>query len=256
MAIDLTANCISQFRMNDNAASTVVVDSQGFSNATAQRNTNLFASTGKTNGALDFNGSSDYLNANTDFASVFTDSFSISLWIKTDTVDASTHDICGQYTDTVATYDQCCLYHIGSFGLYFTYNVAGAAGIGMNDFTLTLGGWTHVIITVTNNGGSNATGRMYANNVLIDSDTSAAMDMSGWGGNVGDFLIGQCDADTAGPIGGFEFDGKIDNVMIFDKVLSTAERAFLYNNGGGTESLAGGNGANAALMSCFLGEDI
>ncbi|GAI12163.1 unnamed protein product, partial [marine sediment metagenome] len=80
---------VAFYTFNDDTNSTVVIDTQGYSNgtftdATGDPNTDAHATTGKINGALDFDGTDDYVDTGNTFESTFQDSFSISLWIKPD----------------------------------------------------------------------------------------------------------------------------------------------------------------------------
>ena len=66
MVIDLSANCVARWKMNEDTASTDVGDTSGNGhNGMSERNTNLLhASSGNPpwlNGAFDFNGSGDYI---------------------------------------------------------------------------------------------------------------------------------------------------------------------------------------------------
>jgi len=54
-------NIIVHYKMNDNAETTTVIDNKGFANGTAQQNTSALHTDGKIIGALEFNGTSDYI---------------------------------------------------------------------------------------------------------------------------------------------------------------------------------------------------
>ena len=53
---------IAHYKLNDNLATDVVIDETGNNNGTAQQNTEDISTVGKINGALTFNGSSDFIN--------------------------------------------------------------------------------------------------------------------------------------------------------------------------------------------------
>jgi hypothetical protein len=81
--MDLTPYLVAHWKMNDNVASTVVLDSSGNGyNGTAQANTNTLDTTGKIAGALTFNGTTDYIDTDQTFESVFQNSFAINFWCK------------------------------------------------------------------------------------------------------------------------------------------------------------------------------
>ncbi len=76
-------DCISFWKLNDDAASTDVLDGFGSNDGTASANTDTLAATGKINGALAFNGTSDYINVGNDVSmQVYDNAVSWSFWIK------------------------------------------------------------------------------------------------------------------------------------------------------------------------------
>jgi hypothetical protein len=87
MSIDLRANCVARYKLDDCAITKTVLDSSGNGyHGTSVRNTSLMAIAGKVGGALSFNGTSDYIIADTRltqlFAPTYRDSFSVSLLFK------------------------------------------------------------------------------------------------------------------------------------------------------------------------------
>jgi hypothetical protein len=74
------------YKMNDNAANTIVLDNQGFSNGTSIRNTSDMHVVGQGSGAFLFNGTSDYIDTNNVCPhfqnAIFRKDFSISFWLK------------------------------------------------------------------------------------------------------------------------------------------------------------------------------
>jgi hypothetical protein len=82
--------CVMQLKMNDIARSTAVIDSQGLVTAIAVRNTQVMSVEGKFGGALNFNGTSDYIDTGQPL--LFNDSFTTSVWVQpTDGQPAAYH---------------------------------------------------------------------------------------------------------------------------------------------------------------------
>ena len=77
-------NLVAWYKMNDELATTAVVNSIGSPNGVAQQNTSILHTTGKIGGALTFNGSTDYIGTGAAFAATFRDSFTINIWFYTD----------------------------------------------------------------------------------------------------------------------------------------------------------------------------
>ncbi|MEK0338522.1 MAG: hypothetical protein QQN41_13920, partial [Nitrosopumilus sp.] len=73
---------IAHYKMNDNAADTVVIDSKGGNTGTAARNTADFTTaSGKIGRALDFNGSSDEIDLGTDID--LPNNMTVCFWMNT-----------------------------------------------------------------------------------------------------------------------------------------------------------------------------
>jgi hypothetical protein len=76
-------DCISFWKMNDDAASTDVIDSFGSNDGIASDNTDTLNTTGKINGALSFDGVNDYVNFGSDASlQVSTHPTTWSFWVK------------------------------------------------------------------------------------------------------------------------------------------------------------------------------
>ena len=238
MSIDLRANCVAQYKMNDNAASTTVVDSQGFSNGTAQQNTSVLHATGKIGGALTFNGTSDYVDTNSTFVSVFQNSFTISVWARPSALQSSS--IIGFYSSGL---DDPLIY-VGDLNrrmeaeykinsTTFFYKSSSPTNINSSPYTA----WGHLIFRATKLSSSQASFGIFINNSQIGTDQTVDLNMADFS-LAGNILIGNDSVSSP-----YFFTGDIDNVCIFNKALSTDEIAFLYNNGNGTENLFEETGA-------------
>jgi len=232
MSIDLTANCVAHYKMNDNAASAVVIDSQGFSNGTAQQNTNLLDTVGKVGGALTFNGASDYVET-TLLATNFQDSFSINLWCKpNDGQPVISNPLFGMGNTPQA---HSCYIGLTTEGrVYFSLDDATMQSLVLTSGILFSNGtqaWNMLTFVVEETTGSTATVYLYLNGTFIANVIND---------NVMDSFLGLNPRIGRGRIGGVYnyFAGSIDNVMIFNKALSAEEITYLYNFGLGTEALA------------------
>ena len=227
----LAAHCVAQYKMNDNAASTVVIDSQGYSNGTAQQNTEDLTTAGKINGALSFNGTNDYINTNATFASnVFNAAFTINLWVNLNQISSQQMFLYVEeslnvfYLKIMEDADNNCIE--GSYRA----NKAGNATFcpqTLDNFYDTYSGWTMITFTCTPDGDGTS---IYINTVLKGTE-AGTMDMSAYDSTKNLFI-------GATWQGGGKVNGSIDNIMIFNKALSATEISFLYNTGEGTEELA------------------
>lgn len=111
------------------------------------------------------------------------------------------------------------------------------AVITTTDYPIDLDGTNYITIvngTVTKNGFSSGTQVIYVNGVVGTTVVTTAYRFvvltSTSAVDTDDLDIGRLESS------GY-FDGKIDNVMLFDKVLTAAEVKYLYNGGRGRESI-------------------
>jgi len=237
MSIDLTANCVCFLKMDDDAANKIVVNTSGVINGLSVRNTNLLHTEGKVGGALAFNGTSDYIDTN-DFEDVFRDSFSICLWCKANNGQIGTRyqSLFGSNGDTrkfIITIDP----DGKLFGFYQSDSEQSPAGFSSDSvlFQSGINDWHFIVITVEAVSATQTRAKSYFDNVLVaDGGIKNNLPMSSWSCK-DNMLIG--DSGNDGDPDVQWFDGLIDNVMIFNKILSTDEITFLYNNGDGTEEL-------------------
>jgi hypothetical protein len=234
MPIDLTANIVAQYKMNETSG-TLVADSSGNGHNGTSANT-IVGVAGKIGGAISFNGTSDYVDTNNTFQSTLQNSFTIVAWVQPSKQQSAS--IVGFY-DTNMNNPSCYLgaiagpsgvtrleaeYKIDNSNLF--YKNSAPTNIGVSPYVA----WNQVILRTTYVSPSSCTFGVFVNGVRIGTETSKTFDMGSYSG--GNILIGN--DSTVSP---FYFTGAIDNVCIFNKALSTDEIAFLYNNGNGTEDL-------------------
>ncbi len=234
LLVGLAQHLVAYYKLDDNAASTTVLDAKGYSNGTAQRNTNLMHVAGKLGGALSFDGTSDYINTNNNFQTTFSRDFSIADWFYW---DLNNPNIGGYGVNNSAT--SSCLITIEnpymeptSFLTELEYllpankNLLLAASGGFTESQ-----WIFWAVTVSQQGG-NIVGKLYINGVLQDTQQLNGASMSNW--NCGKkFYLGAVNVDDSSIA---YYDNKThDNFMIFDKALSQAEVDLLYNGGAGVE---------------------
>ena len=224
--IDLRANCVLHLKCNDNDANKVVLNSMGAPHGTSVRDTNLMHAVGKINGALSFDGTSDYIivpsNAAFDFG---TDDFSICFWMKLNTITPEQIVIC-RFQDAYHYFylrpgsnKLCCVLVSAQFDAWSYYTTITVDMIGK---------WVFVSVVKTSAGV-----QTYFNSV------PATMTEEFKDGNPN--LTFVADIRMGCTYNGYTYEyflnASLDNVMLFNKALTQAEIDFLYNNGDGTERL-------------------
>ncbi len=234
----ISEGLIAHWPMNDNAASTAVVDSTGnhagvFTDAGGDPNTDAHDTFAKNSAALIFDGIDDHIVVadHADFSPILTP-FSISARCYMD--DATGFAIATK--DGVAKQEWYFILDVGANSDKISFVVqdasAGPATIGRKYNTVLTsleGSWAH--FAATYDGGTSSNGiKVYVNAVRVD-DTDLTL---GTFVEVEPFAqpvwIGRDRNEYA--------NGKFDNVMMFGIELTPEEVRRLYNEGHGTEIAA------------------
>jgi hypothetical protein len=236
--VDIASSCVGHWKMNDNESSPIVLDSSGKGkNGTAQQTTATLHTTGKIDGALTFNGTTDYVDVGN---VVGAGAYTKVAWVKREAGD--------YYNNIVSSGD------VWAHALYapYTYSFKLSAGHTnpynqVQDPTpLAVGVWYQVAVTFDPNVSS---GQMvlYKNGTQVAAANNVPTQAASTKTYIGRFVTG------------FSMKGAIDNVMIFNKALTAQEISALYNGGNGTEIISGGqqqasyaaNGWNFAVAKDF-----
>lgn len=236
-------NLIGHWKMNDNAASAVVVDSTGNHNGEYQKtgaaqNTSTGASTGKINGALDFDGTNEHIEIadhnDFTFGDGTTDSpFSISVWVSRETLTKTF----GVITKTISQTEEEWILSISSGVLegqvnFTLLNPTSSPSNCIKAMTverLSTGRWYHIVVT-SNGSGLHQDLKIYIDGVAASITTQETGTYVAMGDTGGDVRIGLL-------LNSYYANGLIDNVMIFNIELTPAQIEWLYNSGYGIESL-------------------
>jgi hypothetical protein len=210
---------VAWWRMDDNAASKVVIDSAGTNTGASVQNTSVVHTNGINGGALAFNGSSDYVTASS-IQFERTDPFTLSAWIFRG--PSGNYQIINNESSSYRGY-QLAISGTGFFYLTFrsTVNTSYFTATATNAIVAS-NTWVHVAGTY--NGSSSASGvTLYINAaqqaVSIAGDNLTTTTISGV-----QTLIGRRIPETFG-----YFLGNLDDVMIFNRALTQSEITQLYN---------------------------
>lgn len=223
---NLTEKCVAQYKLDQNEASTLVVDSRDNYNAVASRNTsNLFDAAGKIGGCFNFSGS-DYVLVPGEINQVFKSSFSVSFWLNAPDGQPSPATFCGS-DDGPNSF----LFWPEGQQLWVAYETAGTS-LYIYANALEYSTWQMITVTIEQINPTTVEGRLYVNGQLATNPVTHSIVMSNWSSEI-PFGIGVENFVELHPA-----IGKIDNFCVFDTVLTVKEIAFLYNGGEGTEDFA------------------
>jgi hypothetical protein len=223
---NVISSCVGHWTMNDNAPSKVVVDSSGNGhNGTAMQDTNVLHTTGKINGALTFNGTTDYVNVGV----ALTGAYTKAAWVKRTTA-------AGNFYNNIISSDTqsnffWAPYHQGyklSVGHNLNYYVV------QDSVALPADGNYYFVAVTFDPAVSSGKMVLYKNGVAVSTATSVATQIASTTTYIGRFLN----------VNTYNFAGSIDNAMVFNRALTAEEITALYNTGNGTETLSGSHQAS------------
>ena len=209
----LSDDTLSYFKL-DETSGTIAYDSTGSYNGTNSGAT--VGATGKINTAYDFDGSNDYIEIDDETAMRMSDGdYSFSFWFKSDSIATEQRIIWKSYTTSGAVdYD---IYLIGSKMRFRT-----AGNYFESDNTLSSSTWYHIVLTRNQSNGEKL---MYINgNVQTNTGTDTGTTTTG-----NDNKKMQIGRYYFSSFAESYFDGKLDEVGIWSKVLNSTEVSELYN---------------------------
>ncbi len=214
---------VGHWTMDDNAATTTVVDSSGNGNdGTAQQNTGDINSPGVIDGALSFDGVDDYVNIADDPSLDMTTELTVALWMKQPVLaikkalvvkwDYRTQGCWAFQTDNENS-DELRVFTATAL------DDSGAGGYGKTtSANLVAGNWYHVAFVYDGDGAVN-TDRL---KIYVDGEEK----MLSFAGTIPSSLQDSSASVKIGEFGGIlhrYFNGIIDDVRIYNRVLTVAE---------------------------------
>ena len=207
---------------SSSAGTTLDTSGNGHTGTLTSMSRTITPTIGKLGQALSFDGVNDYVNVpyNASFDIDNTQSLSVSMWFK-----ATSFPGAGVYSKLFGrnnignTGYQCFIYQSEQRVTCYVRDTVGhsdtfTANINLNE-------WYHLVYVIDGTG--NGTGTIYLDNVAtVNSNLN---DTNPFGGG-GSFRLGYSDIGTAG-----YFTGSLDDVRIYNRVLSSTEISAIYNSG-------------------------
>jgi len=188
----------------------------------------------ETNYALDFDGTNDYVAADGVTSNLDSSTglpFTVSAWAYPDTAVSGTTACCSKreaifaFNNSGANLNILFFAQDGSTQKFYHHGTGGNNYTGSSN-TFESGQWHHIVMVVDSSGN----GKLYING------GHEATWSNGSNSSVNRFSIGQ-EWDSATKASDF-FDGKIDEVAIWNVALSAADVTALYNSGNGLKASA------------------
>lgn len=222
------------YTLNEDESNTLISDWFGLYNGTSTQNTNLMSVTGKINNAISFNGVDDTINFGDSEVANFTDddNFSVSFWVKINKLDHAGSMISKQVASSGATAFRGWNIHTdGTDGIRVNFNHIWNIGerilIYYNYSDLGISStneWYNLVLTY--DGSSDVSGvKLYSDTEEIKERTILSNNLIGTIGSVSNFTIGSRNHYDQ------YFNGSIDDVRLYDVVLTDEEIISVYNSG-------------------------
>jgi len=201
-------------------SSGTLADSTGTYNGTNSGAT--YSATGKINTAMDFEKSeSDYIQATGFTAFAYTNDFSFSCWIKQES-QVGTNTILSFGKNTSA-FEAELYVDAGTVKMRTLTNAVGNV-VEISGGATSTSTWYHIVGTYN---GSTKEMKIYVNGSYVINGTGTSTGATGANG----LLIGE--GYYQATLASTTFDGVIDEVGIWSKVLTSDEVTTLYNSGNG-----------------------
>lgn len=238
---DVRSACIAQWKMNEDAENTTVVDATGNGHTgTLSVNTNVAHAVGLLGNCFDFAGER-YIDCGDDDAFSFgngtNDSpFSIASWINVVAGSATQHILSKYNVSAVQKEWFCALQSSEKFYLQLYDEINDQGQYRTTDDALSAG--KHFVVANYNGvGGANAADgiTLYVDTVAVNASSVKQASYVAMSNTSAKLFIGAF-TDSEGNVDNF-FKDKIDNTMLFNRVLTQTEINGLYNGGVGTENL-------------------
>ena len=165
---------------------------------------------------FDFDGSNDYIDCGNDSSLQFASSFSISAWVKIN--DTSNNSIISKDSSGSTGNGYHIDFRSGNQVHAWAYNASNK----VIKTGLSIDTWYHIIFVFENTGGSNGTQSLY-----INGGTAVTTSIT----NFASSTINNLRIGNSEEIAGFQTNGLISNVALFNTNLTSTQVQTLYNNG-------------------------
>lgn len=216
----LDSGLISYYPLDDGSGTTATDTSVNGNNGTLT-NGPLWV-TGQVGSAVDFDGTDDYIQktdtAIQDFGD--TDNFTLSGWFNRDT--ATTDDVILAKRSSLLAASAGYMVYLDDATDQLIFEVSDGTDeyslTSVTTFTAT--GWNHFVVVWDQDSAANS-------EIYINGIANSATD-SGTIGNIGDLSNAVSFGIGVNSLAGDDYDGKIDEIRVYDRTLSTDEIGQLY----------------------------
>jgi hypothetical protein len=214
---NLDNSLVSWWKMDDNAGDKIVTDYMGANNGTSATNTSVIHTAGKLGGAMTFNGSTSFIKLDTATDFGITDKMTASVWVKFNNSDTN-KVILGTQGSSNGFVIRQSVNTPGKLQWQVLNTIGGATNL-QTSATYSDNQWH--LVTGTYDGSNTV---LYIDGIYITkgSLTGNVAYPSAYPFSIGCYAAGRLESFSV-------FNGSIDDVMIFNRALTTDEITGLYN---------------------------
>jgi hypothetical protein len=186
---------------------------------------------GKVGTAFQFNGTNSYIQL-PQYSMRFTNSFSISCWTYTTANQTGYKTLIGDYyysggdygyTISISSANKVSVFVVGAGGTPYGFN---------SNITLSNNQWNNIAVVWDK---ANTNLKLYVNGTLDTSLTTALASTITYAAGSNRTNIGTSNSSPTSGIGAGVFNGLIDAINVWDKVLTVSEITELYNSANGKQ---------------------
>jgi hypothetical protein len=214
----LTDNLVGYWKLDETSGTTAIDsldDHNGLTNATVNQ-------AGIINTAYSFNGTNQEVKLKDTNSLVYSD-ISLAVWVYLNNLTAEQYPI--YKIDSTQT--RRFGFQIWSNRIYFSKNFGSAGGWAVSkDITGMSGAWHYIVATHSDTNGT----ALYWDGNLVDYNSSATSTLTTT--TAFEYYIGRFNGSLTASTN-YWFNGKIDEVGLWNKVLTSTEVTALYNGGAG-----------------------
>jgi len=218
MSVDIHTGLVLYLPLDDDSGSSYTKDLSPYSNT---GELNYISDPNWVDGisgkCLNLDGVQECVNCGNDSSLDVSNEITVSAWIKLDDLVSGYQTIVGKWTS--ASGERCYIFQVNDDKLEVWYSVDGDVSPHIASTTSLTTMWTHVAFVL----GTDDTIRMYINGVQ-DATTAS---LTSFNQHIQNTYVGKY-------AGGEFFNGRVDEIRIYNRGLNASEANYLYKNPSGT----------------------
>ncbi len=227
------SSAVAQWKLDDDAATTAVIDSVGSPThqGTATTTTDALTTTGQVDAAFNMQGTHTVTIADHDdftFDDSTDEGMSIVAWVF---LEETTHNqvIIGKWDEANDYKEWLLQFHNNEKLRFFLYDETNNDSADRISDNVLSGGWHFIAVTYDGRGGTDAVDgmKLYSDNILLDSTGAIDPDYAQMRNTQASVTISYITSGIG--VKSSYFEGYLDNITIFNEALTTSQLADMFS---------------------------